>query len=206
MPSTVLMKLKHRFTFGGAAASGTCFVTEAGGNIPSDLFADSQGNSKYENNQLGLDSSGSIEVWVAPGNYRLTLKDVSGQTLSVYEKAMPYANTADSEPTSDAPPFQELAYSSTIVPNATNRTTYVRVGTLTGNVTVAAPLNPAVGKILIMSFTQDGTGSRTITWNAAFSLAGANGAGTANQVGITTFVYNGTKWLQSGGALAFHAA
>jgi hypothetical protein len=42
------------------------------------------------------------------------------------------------------------------------------------------------------------TGGRTITWNAAFKKA-ADGAGTANQKGATSFVYDGTNWVQVGG-------
>lgn len=56
--------------------------------------------------------------------------------------------------------------------------------------------------MLVFSFTQDGTGSRIITWNAAFKKA-ADGAGTANQKGSTSFVYDGASWVQVGGALVW---
>lgn len=71
-----------------------------------------------------------------------------------------------------------------------------------GNITIAAPTNPRNGTRLEFSITQDAIGGRTITWNAAFKKA-ADGAGGAAGVGATSFVYNGTNWVQIGGALAF---
>lgn len=71
-----------------------------------------------------------------------------------------------------------------------------------GNITMAAPANPRVGKRLDVSILQDSGGSRTITWNGAFKKA-ADGAGGANGVGVTSFLYNGANWVQVGGALAF---
>lgn len=99
---------------------------------------------------------------------------------------------------------QTPAYAATITPNLTRSVNILVVGALTGNVTIAAPIGARTGMILHIVFLQDGTGSRTITWNAAFAAA-ANGAGTANQIGATSFIYNGTRWVQIAGALAFKA-
>lgn len=74
--------------------------------------------------------------------------------------------------------------------------------TLTGNTTIAAPTGGKVGQRLRYVFKQDGTGGRTITWPSNMK-AGANGAGTANQVGATDFVFDGTNWIQVGGVLTF---
>lgn len=71
-----------------------------------------------------------------------------------------------------------------------------------GNITIAAPLNPQPRQRLDIAIKQDGVGSRTITWNAAFKKS-ADGAGGANAVGATSFIYDGTNWAQIGGALAF---
>lgn len=61
-----------------------------------------------------------------------------------------------------------IAYAATITPNA-DTTSIVNVGTLTGNITIAAPTGtPTDGQGMSFRFTQDGTGSRTYTWNAAF--------------------------------------
>ena len=98
---------------------------------------------------------------------------------------------------------QTPAYAATITPalDATAQQTIVPAA-LTGNVTIGAPTNPKLGMRLLFIFTQDGTGSRTITWNAVFK-ASANGAGAANTKGATEFFYDGTNWVQIGGALAF---
>lgn len=96
-------------------------------------------------------------------------------------------------------------YAATVTPAITGAMTHVQVGVLTGNITIGAPTGSfAVGSRLSFGFTQDGTGSRTITWNAVFAFT-ANGSGTANQKAATEFVYDGSRWVQYGGALAFKA-
>jgi hypothetical protein len=95
-----------------------------------------------------------------------------------------------------------VPYAATVTPNLTRSTNILLVGALTGNVTIANPLGARAGMKLTLVFTQDGAGGRTITYGAAFK-ATANGAGTASQVGATTFYYNGTVWVQDGAALAF---
>jgi hypothetical protein len=62
-----------------------------------------------------------------------------------------------------------ITYAASITPNARNGS-YQRC-TLTGNVTVNAPSNLTAGDILDIEFIQDGTGSRTATWNAAYVFA-----------------------------------
>lgn len=98
----------------------------------------------------------------------------------------------------------DIPYAATITPAPSQQFTLIVVGTLTGNITVANPTGARKGMEMVLTFTQDGTGSRTITWGAAFSFT-ANGAGTANQKGATNFVYDGSRWVQTAGALAFKA-
>lgn len=63
-----------------------------------------------------------------------------------------------------------IAYAATVTPNCDSYNT-VNIGTLTGNVTIAAPTGtPVDGQELVIGFTQDGTGGRTHTWNAAFAF------------------------------------
>lgn len=68
--------------------------------------------------------------------------------------------------------------------------------TLGGNRTVAAPTNMTDGYTYILEIIQDGTGSRTLTWNAAFlwpsGIAPTLSTG-AGKVDIITFVSNGTQ-------------
>jgi hypothetical protein len=78
----------------------------------------------------------------------------------------------------------------------------VKVYLPAGNITIAEPINAVVGAVLTFAILQDSVGSRTISWNAVFKKA-ADGAGGADTVGATSFIYNGTNWVQVGGALAY---
>lgn len=61
--------------------------------------------------------------------------------------------------------------------------------TLTGNRTMAAPSNPLDGQAILLFVKQDGTGSRTLTWNAAFNFE----QGTAPT--LTTIAGRGDMFL-----------
>ena len=79
--------------------------------------------------------------------------------------------------------------------------------TLGGNRTFAAPSGstPAAGQFVSLLLIQDGTGSRTITWNAVYEFAADTAptlTTTANLGDIFTFRYNGAKWLEVGRNLA----
>jgi hypothetical protein len=73
--------------------------------------------------------------------------------------------------------------------------------TLAGNRTVAAPTNGSSGQFASLLVIQDGTGSRTLTWNAVYEFA-ADTAPTLSTTGgkadLFVFRYNGTKWLEVG--------
>lgn len=70
-------------------------------------------------------------------------------------------------------------------------------------VTINAPTNPRKGGVLDITIKQSAT-AQTITWNAVFKKA-ADGAGVNNGTGTTRFVYDGTSWVQQGGALSYFA-
>ena len=79
--------------------------------------------------------------------------------------------------------------------------------TLAGNRTIAAPsgTTPAAGQFVSLLIIQDGTGSRTITWNAVYEFASDTAptlTTTANLGDIFIFRYNGSKWLEVGRNLA----
>ena len=77
--------------------------------------------------------------------------------------------------------------------------------TLTANVTFDAPTNPTTGQYISVLCIQDGTGSRTIAWNAVFEFAAdttPTATTTANLGDLFTFRYNGAKWLEVGRNLA----
>lgn len=74
--------------------------------------------------------------------------------------------------------------------------------TLGGNRTLSAPTNAVgSGQYISLLVIQDGTGSRTLTWNAAYEFTADTAptlTTTANYGDVFTFRYNGTKWLEVG--------
>jgi hypothetical protein len=79
--------------------------------------------------------------------------------------------------------------------------------TLAGNRTLSAPsgTTPIAGQFISLLIIQDGTGGRTITWNAAYEFAADTAptlTATASLGDLFTFRYNGSKWLEVGRNLA----
>ena len=73
--------------------------------------------------------------------------------------------------------------------------------TLGGNRTLAAPTNNTTGQFISILVIQDGTGSRTLTWNAVFEFASDTAptlTTTANLGDVFVFRYNGSKWIEVG--------
>ncbi len=69
--------------------------------------------------------------------------------------------------------------------------------TLGGNRTMAAPTNNTTGQFISILVIQDGTGSRTLTWNAVFEFASDTAptlTTTASLGDVFVFRYNGSKW------------
>jgi hypothetical protein len=68
--------------------------------------------------------------------------------------------------------------------------------TLYGATTIAAPVNAHLGTALTYVLTQDATGGRVVTFNAA--LPAVWGPSLApGAVNVISFVYNGTAWIQT---------
>ena len=75
--------------------------------------------------------------------------------------------------------------------------------TLGGNRTIAAPsgTSPAAGQFVALTVIQDGTGSRTLTWNATYEFKDDTAptlTTTAAKGDLFVFKYNGSKWLEVG--------
>lgn len=90
---------------------------------------------------------------------------------------------------------QTVTYAASITPNPWSGEE-VLVGALTGNITINAPANSPwlPGTRLRFVFTQDGTGSRTLTWNSTFKSVPSLGTAAANTRATVEFSYNGTDW------------
>ena len=85
--------------------------------------------------------------------------------------------------------------------NWTVNTSPVAKVTLGGNRTIAAPSGGATGQFVSLLIIQDGTGSRTVTWNAVYEFASDTAptlTTTADKGDLFVFRYNGTKWLEVG--------
>ena len=96
-----------------------------------------------------------------------------------------------------------LTDASTITWNAATQP--VAKVTLGANRTMGLPANSVNGQFISLLIIQDGTGSRTITWNAAYEFAldtAPTLTATANLGDLFTFRYNGAKWLEVGRNLA----
>jgi hypothetical protein len=75
--------------------------------------------------------------------------------------------------------------------------------TLGANRTIAAPsgTSPAAGQFVALTVIQDGTGSRTLTWNATYEFKDDTAptlTTTASKGDLFIFKYNGSKWLEVG--------
>ena len=73
--------------------------------------------------------------------------------------------------------------------------------TLGGNRTLAAPTNSTTGQFISILVIQDGTGSRTLSFNAVYEFASDTAptlTTTANLGDVFVFRYNGSKWLEVG--------
>ncbi len=73
--------------------------------------------------------------------------------------------------------------------------------TLGGNRTLGSASSGVTGEFISLLVIQDGTGSRTLTWNAAYEFASDTAptlTTTANLGDLFVFRYNGSKWLEVG--------
>ena len=97
---------------------------------------------------------------------------------------------------SDSPAAQVVSWTGTVTPDPYAGETIQ--ATLTGNTTVNAPARSHIGQRLRFIFTQDATGSRTVTWNAAYKLAGGTWSPTttANKTNVIEFERRGAVWSE----------
>ena len=73
--------------------------------------------------------------------------------------------------------------------------------TIAGNRTIGAASGGVAGQFISLLIIQDGTGSRTMTWNAAYEFKDDTAptlTTTAAKGDLFVFKYNGSKWLEVG--------
>lgn len=70
--------------------------------------------------------------------------------------------------------------------------------TLGGNRTMGLPTSVISGYRIHFTIIQDGTGGRTLAWNAAYKVSWSDAGNTAGKRSTIAFVYDGTNWNQDG--------
>ena len=116
-------------------------------------------------------------------------------------KALTASDVADNLITSAKLNYSETALTDGATVTWDASTQDVAKVTLAGNRTFAAPSNGTTGQFISLLVIQDGTGSRTITWNAVYEFASDTAptlTTTANLGDVFVFRYNGSKWLEVG--------
>ena len=103
--------------------------------------------------------------------------------------------------TTELGPYKETVYvignsgSGTITPNVSLGP--VQTITATGNFTLAAPTNMTTGSSLCFVIRQDGTGSRTCTFDSSYKFSGGSKtlSTAASSIDVVTVFYDGTDYL-----------
>jgi len=200
-----------------SAVNELTYANAATGNNPT--FTASGGDT---NIGITLTPKGTGEVVIAAGNlnYGATAVTATGAEINYSDLATLGTTAASKIFTADA---NNLTTVSGAVANVEDTLTDeatitwnvidspVAKVTLAGNRTLSAPsgTTPIAGQFVSLLAIQDGTGGRTITWNAAYEFAldtAPTLTATASLGDLFTFRYNGSKWLEVGRNLALTLA
>jgi len=200
-----------------SAVNELTYANAATGNNPT--FTASGGDT---NIGITLTPKGTGEVVIAAGNlnYGATAVTATGAEINYSDLATLGTTAASKIFTADA---NNLTTVSGAVANVEDTLTDeatitwnvidspVAKVTLAGNRTLSAPsgTTPIAGQFVSLLAIQDGTGGRTITWNAAYEFAADTAptlTATASLGDLFTFRYNGAKWLEVGRNLALTLA
>lgn len=136
---------------------------------------------------LYADTGYLTAIWMDPGGGGTRLYDNRGLILQDISTMAPYQIA--------------LTDAATIAVNAASGGLFTV--TLGGNRTMGAPTNPTQGKRITFEITQDGTGGRTLAWNAVFKTNWSDTGNTLNKVSTISFFYNGSIWRQDGAQSAY---
>lgn len=143
------------------------------------------------------DISVSCSAFIVNGFSVLSPPGMNGAAAAAYARldtAQTFAKGAGST-------IVTLTDGATITPNCEDGNVF-RV-TLAGNRTMAAPSNPRSGQTIVLHVLQDGTGSRTLAWNAIYRFAGSTDptlttAASARDVFAFNYDSVSNVWAQAG--------
>ena len=207
-----------QITFSTAPASGaSIFIVEISGAVGGPLDSDLNGNELIldvdGDTSITADTDDQIDIKIANADH-VKLTSSSGDTV-----LQPMVDAKDiiikQYDGTELVNFNDGAYSSftsaalnpeaTLTDGATPSwnalTQPVAKITIAGNRTIGAASGGVAGQFISLLIIQDGTGSRTMTWNAAYEFKDDTAptlTTTAAKGDLFVFRYNGSKWLEVG--------
>ena len=207
-----------QITFTTAPASGaSIFIVEISGAVGGPLDSDLNGAELIldadADTSITADTDDQIDIKIANADH-IKIATSSGDTV-----IQPMTDTKDiiikQYDGTELVNFNDGAYSSftsaALNPEATlsdgatpawNALTQpVAKITIAGNRTIGAASGGVSGQFISLLIIQDGTGSRTMTWNAAYEFKDDTAptlTTTASKGDLFVFRYNGSKWLEVG--------
>jgi hypothetical protein len=207
-----------QITFTTAPASGaSIFIVEISGAVGGPLDSDLNGNELIldadGDTSITADTDDQIDIKIANTDH-IKIATSSGDTV-----IQPMTDAKDiiikQYDGTELVNFNDGAYSSftsaalnpeaTLTDGATPAwnalTQPVAKITIAGNRTIGAASGGVSGQFISLLIIQDGTGSRTMTWNAAYEFKDDTAptlTTTAAKGDLFVFRYNGSKWLEVG--------
>lgn len=150
-------------------------TTVAGGtdfSFASGVVALGTAGSEVGSVKLNNATSGSITIAPATGALGTVTATLPANTGTIAELNLSQAWTAGQAVTPDtATQCGTQSAAGTMTPNfALSNSCVATFGA--GNLTIANPTNVKAGQSWVLSLTQDGTGSRTVTWGSQYKWAG----------------------------------
>lgn len=141
-------------TFSNVQIDASSLVSMTGG-----CSFDRNANTQHPAFALALSNSATSNIiQMTTNNFTATTK------VSMSSNSWPNVVQVDGSSGSN-----NIAYGATVTPDL-SKASLLNIGALTGNITIAAPSSSFnTGNHLTIVFNQDGTGGRTVTWNAAFN-------------------------------------
>ena len=207
-----------QITFSTAPASGaSIFIVEISGAVGGPLDSDLNGNELIldadGDTSITADTDDQIDIKIANSDH-IKIATSSGDTvlqpmvdakdiiIKQYDgtELVNFNDGAYSSFTSAAVnPEATLTDGSTVSWNALTQP--VAKVTLGGNRTLGSASSGVTGQFISLLIIQDGTGSRTVTFNAAYEFKDDTAptlTTTAAKGDLFVFRYNGSKWLEVG--------